>query len=44
MYNEVKDIDVTIDLEYLNELVQTYYTRSLLTAAEREERELMVEE
>jgi hypothetical protein len=39
MYNEVKDMDDTIDLEYLNELVQTYYTRSLLTEVEREERE-----
>ena len=43
MYNEVKDMDETIDLQYLNELVQTYYSRSLLTEAEREERELIVE-
>ena len=43
MYNEVKDMDDTIALEYLNELVQTYYTRSLLTEVEREERELIVE-
>jgi hypothetical protein len=43
MYNEVKEVDNSIELQYLNELVQTYYNRSLLTEAEREERELIVE-
>jgi hypothetical protein len=28
-------------LEYLQELIQTYYSRSLLTDVEREERELI---
>ena len=44
MYNEVKDMDETIDLQYLNELVQTYYARSLLTEEEREEREYIINE
>jgi hypothetical protein len=39
IYNEVKEVDNTIELDYLNELIQTYYARSLLTEAEREERE-----
>lgn len=43
MYAEAKEIDNSIELPYLEELVQTYYSRSLLTEAEREERELIVE-
>jgi DNA repair exonuclease SbcCD nuclease subunit len=43
MYNEVKEVDNSIDQKYLEELVQTYYTRSLLTEAEREEREFVAE-
>ena len=43
VYNELKKVDDTIDLKYLEELVQTYYTRSLLSEAEREERELVIE-
>ena len=43
VYNELKKVDETIDLQYLEELVQTYYARSLLSEAEREERELVIE-
>ena len=34
-------VDDTIDLDYLKELTQTYYAKSLLSEAEREERELV---
>ena len=44
VYNEVKEVDNAINLEYLQELVQTYYARSLLSEAERNERELKIEE
>jgi len=43
VYKELKNVDENIDLQYLEELVQTYYSRSLLSEAEREERELLVE-
>lgn len=43
VYQELKKVDNTIDLKYLEELIQTYYTRSLLNEAEREERELIIE-
>ena len=43
IYQELKKVDDTIDLKYLEELIQTYYTRSLLNEAEREERELVIE-
>ena len=41
IYNEYKEVDDTIDLDYLKELTQTYYAKSLLSEAEREERELV---
>jgi hypothetical protein len=41
IFNEIQNVDDSIELDYLNELVQTYYSRSLLTESEREERELV---
>ena len=41
IFNEIRNVDDSIELDYLNELVQTYYSRSLLTESEREERELV---
>jgi hypothetical protein len=41
VYDEAKNIDESIDLDYLKELVQTYYKRSLLSESERDERELI---
>lgn len=41
IFNEAKKVDDNIELEYLQELIQTYYSRSLLTEAERNERELI---
>jgi hypothetical protein len=43
LYEEIKNVDNSIELDYLKELVQTYYSRSLLSEAEREERELITE-
>ena len=40
IFDEAKKVDDNIELEYLQELIQTYYSRSLLTDVEREEREL----
>jgi hypothetical protein len=41
VYEELKNVDESIDLTYLKDLVQTYYKRSLLSESEREERELI---
>jgi hypothetical protein len=41
IFDEAKKVDDNIELEYLQELIQTYYSRSLLTDVEREERELI---
>lgn len=41
MFNELKQLDESIELSYLEELVETYYKRSKLSEAERQERELI---
>ena len=40
VYNEIKNVDSSIDLNFLQELIHNYYQKSLLTDAERQEKEL----
>jgi hypothetical protein len=41
IFDEIKKVDDNVELNYLEDLVQTYYARSLLTESERNERELI---
>ena len=41
IFPEYKEVDASIELPYLKELTESYYAKSLLSEAEREERELV---
>ena len=44
VYNEIKNVDSSIDLNFLQELIHNYYQKSLLTDAERQEKELNIKQ